>query len=108
LQIYFICNDFRGRIHAAFGPRCRALGGLFGGRLLQSGADVHIRPSLLIDMEDGRTTEAEHTIGDLLARAQKRGVSAPILTAALCSAGLRNQANAAGFALRHAAVAPHA
>jgi len=36
-------------------------------------------------MEDGRPTEAEHTIGDLVARAEKRGVSAPILTAALCN-----------------------
>jgi len=42
-------------------------------------------PSLLIDMEDGRPTEAEHTIGDLVARAERRGVSAPILTAALCN-----------------------
>jgi 2-dehydropantoate 2-reductase len=42
-------------------------------------------PSLLIDMEEGRPTEAEHTIGDLVSRASRRGVPAPILTAALCN-----------------------
>jgi ketopantoate reductase len=45
-------------------------------------------PSLLIDMEDGRATEAEHTIGDLLARAQRRGVSADPDRRAVQSAGL--------------------
>jgi len=42
-------------------------------------------PSLLIDMEDGRPTEGEHTIGDLVRRAARHGVSTPILTAALCN-----------------------
>jgi 2-dehydropantoate 2-reductase len=42
-------------------------------------------PSLLIDMEQGRTTEGEHIVGDLVARAARKGVSAPILTAALCN-----------------------
>jgi len=42
-------------------------------------------PSLLIDMEDGRPTEGEHTIGDLVQRAARRGVNAPLLTAALCN-----------------------
>lgn len=42
-------------------------------------------PSLLIDMEDERRTEGEHTIGDLVHRAGKHGVSAPLLTAALCN-----------------------
>ena len=41
--------------------------------------------SLLIDMEAGRPTEGQHTIGDLLDRANSRGVSAPLLTAALCN-----------------------
>lgn len=42
-------------------------------------------PSMLVDMEAGRTTEGEHTIGDLVDRATKRGVAAPILTAARCN-----------------------
>ncbi|HEY6982521.1 2-dehydropantoate 2-reductase [Reyranella sp.] len=42
-------------------------------------------PSMLIDMEGGKPTEAEHTIGDLVERAQRRGVAAPILAAALCN-----------------------
>jgi len=42
-------------------------------------------PSLLIDMEDGRPTEGEHTIGDMVERAARAGVSAPILSAARCN-----------------------
>jgi len=42
-------------------------------------------PSLLIDMEDGRPTEGEHTIGDLAERAAKAGIAAPVLTAARCN-----------------------
>lgn len=42
-------------------------------------------PSMLIDMEEGRPTEGEHTIGDLVDRAARRGVRAPILTAARCN-----------------------
>jgi 2-dehydropantoate 2-reductase len=42
-------------------------------------------PSMLIDMEDGRATEGEHTIGDLVHRAARRRISVPILTAALCN-----------------------
>lgn len=42
-------------------------------------------PSMLVDMEEGRPTEGEHTIGDLVARAARRGVAAPILTAARCN-----------------------
>jgi 2-dehydropantoate 2-reductase len=42
-------------------------------------------PSMLVDMEEGRLTEGEHTIGDLVERAARRGVAAPILTAALCT-----------------------
>src|ERR1700681_4230279 len=34
--------------------------------------------SMLIDMEDGRTTEGEHTIGDLVERAARGGVNEPI------------------------------
>ena len=42
-------------------------------------------PSMLIDMEDGRPTEGEHTIGDLAGHAARANVSAPILSAALCN-----------------------
>lgn len=42
-------------------------------------------PSMLIDMEDGRPTEGEHTIGDLAQLAARVGVSAPLLTAARCN-----------------------
>jgi 2-dehydropantoate 2-reductase len=42
-------------------------------------------PSLLIDMQDGRTTEGDHTIGDLVERASRRNVSTPLLSAALCN-----------------------
>jgi 2-dehydropantoate 2-reductase len=39
-------------------------------------------PSILIDMEDGRPTEGEHTIGDMVERAARVNVSVPILSAA--------------------------
>ena len=42
-------------------------------------------PSMLIDMEDGRPTEGEHTIGDLAERAAQAGINAPLLTAARCN-----------------------
>jgi 2-dehydropantoate 2-reductase len=42
-------------------------------------------PSILIDMEDGRPTEGEHTIGDLAERAAGMGIHAPLLTAARCN-----------------------
>ena len=40
---------------------------------------------MLIDMEDGRPTEGEHTIGDMVRYAARANVSAPILSAALCN-----------------------
>jgi 2-dehydropantoate 2-reductase len=42
-------------------------------------------PSLLADIENGRATEGEHVIGDLARRADRHGVAAPIVHAALCS-----------------------
>ena len=42
-------------------------------------------PSILIDMEEGRATEGEHTIGDLVERATRRSIPVPILTAARCN-----------------------
>jgi len=52
---------------------------------LFSQPDSTYGPSMLIDIEDGRPTEGEHTIGDLMERASRRGVSTPILSAALCN-----------------------
>jgi 2-dehydropantoate 2-reductase len=54
-------------------------------RGLFSQPDSTYGPSILVDMEEGRTTEAEHTIGDLVERAGKRGVAVPILGAARCN-----------------------
>jgi len=42
-------------------------------------------PSMLVDMEEERSTEGEHTIGDLADRAAKRGIAAPLFTAARCN-----------------------
>jgi 2-dehydropantoate 2-reductase len=42
-------------------------------------------PSMLIDMEDGRPTEGEHTIGDLADRAARAGINTPLLNAARCN-----------------------
>ncbi|MBX9945532.1 MAG: 2-dehydropantoate 2-reductase [Reyranella sp.] len=42
-------------------------------------------PSILVDMEAGRPTEGEHTIGDMVDRANRRGIAVPILTAARCN-----------------------
>jgi 2-dehydropantoate 2-reductase len=36
-------------------------------------------------MEDGRPTEGEHTIGDLVEHAMKANIGAPLLTAARCN-----------------------
>ena len=54
-------------------------------RGLFSQPDSTYGPSMLIDIEDGRPTEGEHTIGDLMERAARRGVSTPILAAASCN-----------------------
>ncbi len=54
-------------------------------RGLYAQPDSNYRPSILVDMEEGRPTEGEHTIGDLVQRATRRGVAVPILTAALCN-----------------------
>ena len=54
-------------------------------RSIFSQRDSSYGPSLLIDMENGHRTEAQHTIGDLVERANRRGVSVPLLTAALCN-----------------------
>ena len=41
-------------------------------------------PSILADIENKRRTEGEHVIGDLVRRAKKHSIAAPLLEAALC------------------------
>jgi 2-dehydropantoate 2-reductase len=48
-------------------------------------ADSTYGPSILVDMEEGRATEGEHTIGDLVDRAIRRSIPVPILAAARCN-----------------------
>jgi 2-dehydropantoate 2-reductase len=48
-------------------------------------ADSSYGPSILVDMENGRRTEADHTVGDLLRRGAARGLSLPLFTAAVCN-----------------------
>jgi 2-dehydropantoate 2-reductase len=43
------------------------------------------RVSMLVDVDEGRPTEGEQTIGDLVRRAAQKNISVPILTAALCN-----------------------
>lgn len=57
--------------------------GLIRGLFAQAGSTY--APSLFVDMMDGRPTEGEHTIGDLVRRAGARGIAAPLLNAALCN-----------------------
>ena len=72
------------RVVTAVGyPPPADMAGLIRG--LYSQPDSTYGPSILIDMEDGRPTEGEHTIGDLVARAARAGVTTPILSAALCN-----------------------
>jgi 2-dehydropantoate 2-reductase len=42
-------------------------------------------PSMLYDLENGRPTESEHIFGDMVRRAERHFIAAPILTAALCN-----------------------
>jgi len=63
-------------------------------RSLYTRADSAYRPSILVDLAAGRPTEGEHTIGDLVRRADRHGLAVPLLRAALCNlqiheAGLR-------------------
>ena len=54
-------------------------------RGLFSQPDSTYGPSILIDMEQGRPTEGEYTIGDMVERAASKGISTPLLTAARCN-----------------------
>jgi len=61
-----------------------ALGGYYGGALVRQIGSAGA-PSMLFDIESGRPTEAEHIFGDLVRRADRLGIDAPILRAALCN-----------------------
>jgi len=68
------------RLQASFPPSLPALiQGMF------SQPDSTYLPSILVDMEENRPTEGEHTIGDLVDRANRRGIAVPLLTAARCN-----------------------
>ena len=54
-------------------------------RGLYAQRDSRYGPSMLVDMEEGRPTEGEHTIGDLVERAMRHGLPVPLLTAVRCS-----------------------
>jgi 2-dehydropantoate 2-reductase len=54
-------------------------------RGLFSGPDSTYGPSILVDVEEGRRTEGEHTIGDMVERARRANISVPILNAARCN-----------------------
>jgi len=40
---------------------------------------------MLYDVENRRSTEADHILGDLVRRADRLGIEVPILRAALCN-----------------------
>ena len=72
------------RVATAIGyPPTRDMAGLLHGMFSQP--ESTYGPSMLIDMQEGRPTEGEHTIGDMVEHAVRANVSAPILTAALCN-----------------------
>jgi 2-dehydropantoate 2-reductase len=56
---------------------------LYRGVYAQIGSDA--APSMLFDVENGRPTEADHILGDLVRRADRLGIAVPILRAALCN-----------------------
>jgi 2-dehydropantoate 2-reductase len=55
-------------------------------RGLYARAGSPYRPSILVDLEHGRPSEGDHTIGDLVRRAERHGIAVPRLRAALCAA----------------------
>jgi len=54
-------------------------------RAIYARAGSSYAPSILSDMEKARSTEGEFTIGDLVRRADRHGLSVPVLRAALCN-----------------------
>jgi 2-dehydropantoate 2-reductase len=64
-------------------PPLAAIIELYRGFYTRIGSDA--APSMLFDIENGRSTEADHIVGDLVRRADRLGVDTPILRAALCN-----------------------
>jgi 2-dehydropantoate 2-reductase len=64
-------------------PPPPAITDLYRGVFSQIGSDG--APSMLFDIENGRPTEGEHVVGDLVRRADRFGLEVPILRAALCN-----------------------
>jgi 2-dehydropantoate 2-reductase len=76
--------DETARVTAAEGyPQPASIRDMYIRGFSQIGSDA--APSMLFDIENGRPTEADHIIGDLVRRADRLGVDAPILRAALCN-----------------------
>lgn len=72
-------------ITAAGYPPLAAFGTENTVRGLYSQSDSAYGPSILIDTEDGKPTEGEHTIGDMADHGARVGVNVPLLTAARCN-----------------------
>ena len=49
------------------------------------GSNLPHRPSILDDLDAGRRTEGDHTIGDFVRRADRHGFAVPVLRAAHCN-----------------------
>ena len=48
-------------------------------------------PSILADVESGKRTEGDHTVGDIVRRAEARGLDAPLCRAAWCHLQIHEQ-----------------
>ena len=70
-------------VTAAGYPQAPDTAGIVRG--LFSQPDSTYGPSMLVDMEAGRPTEGEHTIGDMVEHARRADLSVPILNAARCN-----------------------
>jgi 2-dehydropantoate 2-reductase len=76
--------DEASRVATAAGyPPPPAIIELYRGFYAQLGSDA--APSMLYDVENGRATEADHIVGDMLRRGERLGVEVPILQTALCN-----------------------
>jgi 2-dehydropantoate 2-reductase len=72
------------RVTAAEGyPTPPEMGDLVRGMFARAGSTYG--PSILWDLENGRRTEGEHTVGDMVRRADRHGLEVPLLRAALCN-----------------------
>src|SRR5438552_15423630 len=82
-------SSFGGKIAAAHFcavlARCREPGRVLTASRAPGGKPPADGPSMLFDIEEGRPTEGEHKIGDLMESASCRGVKQPLLSAILCN-----------------------